>query len=224
MSDPALPSESLASSVRPQTARASEQRRPEIERALLEATEQLLASGTRYAELSVQQLCSEAGIARSTFYVYFRDKSELVIRLADSATATLARAGREWWESNGDRESVTRSTRALIDLYREHAALMLALSEASAFDPTLHSVRLALLDHYAKPLRALIEKGIEAGTVRPIDTATTISTLIWMLEAACNEIVREPSEEMVDRIADSVAAIFWHSLYPDDRPEEVPAE
>jgi AcrR family transcriptional regulator len=40
-----------------------------------------LDAGESYTELGVQRIASAAGIARSTFYLYFKDKTSPAIRL-----------------------------------------------------------------------------------------------------------------------------------------------
>ena len=56
---------------------------------MLAATEKLLVEGVSFTELGVQRIATEAGIARSTFYLYFRGKTELLVRLAGSLKKQL---------------------------------------------------------------------------------------------------------------------------------------
>jgi len=49
-----------------------------MRRRLLEVVQQLLDEGESFTEMSVERLVSEAGISRSTFYVYFEDKGDLL--------------------------------------------------------------------------------------------------------------------------------------------------
>ena len=51
-----------------------QERREQIERRLLDATERLMADGASFTELSVDRLATEAGISRASFYIYFEDK------------------------------------------------------------------------------------------------------------------------------------------------------
>ena len=50
---------------------AREQRREQMERRLLDATERLMRDGASFTELSVDRLSGEAGISRASFYIYF---------------------------------------------------------------------------------------------------------------------------------------------------------
>jgi len=49
-----------------------------IEEGVLAAAERLLAEG---ATLSMQRVADEAGVARSTLYLYFKEKNALLVRL-----------------------------------------------------------------------------------------------------------------------------------------------
>ena len=67
-----------------------QERREEIERQLLDATERLMAAGASFTELSVDRLATEAGISRASFYIYFEDKGHLLRRLTGQVFADLA--------------------------------------------------------------------------------------------------------------------------------------
>jgi len=64
-----------------------QERREEIERQLLDATERLMAAGASFTELSVDRLATEAGISRASFYIYFEDKGYLLRRLTGQPPA-----------------------------------------------------------------------------------------------------------------------------------------
>jgi AcrR family transcriptional regulator len=57
-------------------------RRSVVEGEILAATEQLLRGGSRFTDLGVQRIAAAAGVAWSSFYFSFRDKTDLLIRLA----------------------------------------------------------------------------------------------------------------------------------------------
>ncbi|WP_245717738.1 TetR/AcrR family transcriptional regulator [Nocardia jejuensis] len=113
-----------------------DERREAIERRVLAAVDELLGGGTTFTELAVQRIADEADIARSTFYRYFPDKSQLLIRMAVLATDDQFRAAEQWWSSShADGEAgVVHAMRLMIDGSRAHAHLLRALSEVSAYD------------------------------------------------------------------------------------------
>ena len=73
------------------------QRRESVQAELLGAVERLLERGESYTELSVERLVAEAGVSRSTFYVYFEDKGHLLRELTDEVLEQMLSSTRAWW-------------------------------------------------------------------------------------------------------------------------------
>src|SRR5436189_5393598 len=99
---------------RPHSDRAA--RRGEIGRRLLVAVETLLADGESFTEVSVERLVAEAQISRSTFYVYFEDKGDLLQALTEDVMTKVIDAARAWWElpPEADRADVEVAMRGLV--------------------------------------------------------------------------------------------------------------
>jgi len=192
-------------------------RRPAIEARLLEATERLLEDGSGFTELSVEQLCSEAGIARSTFYVYFRDKGDLLVRLAEEMLDHLATAAAAWWTADSSRKELLEATRAMVGIYARHTALFAAFTETAAYDAELRAIQEQMLDHHGEPLARLIDAGKRDGTVRDVHTQETVTALMWMVQGACHRLTPGADGAGLDRLAETIAAISWHALYRDER-------
>src|SRR5579862_1906750 len=72
-------------------------RRDEIRVKLLVAVERLLDEGHGFTELSVERLATEAGVSRSTFYVYFEDKADLLRAWLTGIIAEVYEAAKDWW-------------------------------------------------------------------------------------------------------------------------------
>src|SRR4051794_10992972 len=75
-----------------------EVRRDETRARLLEVVERLLADGDTFTEISVERMVAEAGMARSTFYVYFTDKGDLLRSWFAEITDELRAAAAGWWD------------------------------------------------------------------------------------------------------------------------------
>src|SRR5881392_1377465 len=90
-------------------------RRGEITRRLLVAVEKLLADGESFTEVSVERLAGEAGASRSTFYVYFEDKGDLLQVLTEDVMTEVIDAARGWWElpPEADRADVEAAMRVI---------------------------------------------------------------------------------------------------------------
>lgn len=199
------------------TRRTPAARPPAAPARLIEATERLLASGTPYIGLSVEQLCSEAGLARSTFYVHFRDKGELVTRVAERMLVQLTAAAEAWWTPGASRPELLAATRRLVSVYARHRAVFQALTETAAYDGELRAVQEAMVDRHAEPLMRLIEEGKRDGTVRDVHARETVIALVGMVQVACARLAADGDDDAeLERLAEAITAIAWHALYPDD--------
>jgi len=88
--------------------RGHRERREEIDERVLDTTADLLSDGEGFTQLSVERIAAAADVSRSTFYVHFSDKTDLLIRLAEramgdsrAARTRCARSSSSWCGSGG---------------------------------------------------------------------------------------------------------------------------
>ncbi|MFI9387900.1 TetR/AcrR family transcriptional regulator [Kutzneria sp. NPDC052558] len=198
------------------TQASRQQRRAEIERQLLDATERLMGEGLAYTELSVDRLATEAGISRATFYVYFEDKGQLLRMMAAQVFGQLADGARTWWDvvDRHDPADARRSMAAIIAIYRRHQALLTAVIEMAAYDPEVGEFYHRLLDDIALGTRAVIERGQADGAIRhTLPAAETASALTWTVERTVHQTVRFTHPDQDPALAQALAEIIWCTLF-----------
>ena len=98
------------------------ERRRGVEAEFVAATESLLARGGSYADLSVEQISAAAGRSRTAFYVYFRDKRELLMRATETVVAELYDDADNWWSGADGRRGLRVALTDVLGTYGEHAA------------------------------------------------------------------------------------------------------
>jgi TetR/AcrR family transcriptional regulator, ethionamide resistance regulator len=193
-----------------------QERREQIERQLLDATERLMADGASFTELSVDRLATEAGISRASFYIYFQDKGDLLSRLTGQVFADLANAAELWWSVSRRRDpaDVRAAMDGLVASYRRHQPLLVALSEMAAYDPQVGTTYGEILTAIAGRLAAVIEEGQADGFIRPeLSAATAASTLTWMAERTCQQNLPGRPESYDAEMAATLTQIVWGALY-----------
>ncbi|MDT5249231.1 MAG: TetR/AcrR family transcriptional regulator, ethionamide resistance regulator [Mycobacterium sp.] len=193
-----------------------QERREQIERQLLDATERLMADGASFTELSVDRLATEAGISRASFYIYFQDKGDLLSRLTGQVFADLANAADLWWSVSRRRDpaDVRAAMDGLVASYRRHQPLLVALSEMAAYDPQVGTTYGEILTAIAGRLAAVIEEGHADGVNRPeLSAATAASTLTWMAERTCQQNLPGRPESYDAEMAATLTQIVWGALY-----------
>jgi AcrR family transcriptional regulator len=193
-----------------------QERREQIERQLLDATERLMADGASFTELSVDRLATEAGISRASFYIYFQDKGDLLSRLTGQVFADLANAADLWWSVSRRRDpaDVRAAMDGLVASYRRHQPLLVALSEMAAYDPQVGTTYREILTAIAGRLAAVIEEGQADGFIRQeLSAATAASTLTWMAERTCQQNLPGRPESYDAEMAATLTQIVWGALY-----------
>jgi AcrR family transcriptional regulator len=193
-----------------------QERREQIERRLLDATERLMADGASFTELSVDKLATEAGISRASFYIYFEDKGDLLRRLAGQVFDDLAGAAERWWGVSRRRDSadVLAAMTGLVASYRRHQPLLIALSEMAGYDATVGATYREILSAIAARLAVVIEEGQDAGFIRrELSADVAASTLTWMVERTCQQNLPGRPGSYDAELAATLTQLVWGALY-----------
>ena len=188
-------------------------KRAQVQAAVLRTTEELLAAGNSYADLKVERIATGAGISRTAFYFYFRDKRELLMRLTEHVAEVLYTEADSFFTHEGDRtEEIRSALTSITGVYREHGPLLRAIVEVSTYDEEIARIWRALLQRFADATTRRVEREREAGQVPDIDVAATAFALVWMTERTCyQELVqgREDGEALIE----AMTGIWVRGLY-----------
>jgi AcrR family transcriptional regulator len=185
------------------------EKRAAIEEGVLRATEELLTEGASFAELGIERIATRAGISRTAFYFYFRDKRQLLVRLTEQTNAELMSAAETWW-SGGDLRSALRT---IAELYREHGALLRAVVEVSTYDDEVAQFWRGLVGRFADATRERIEAEQEAGRATDASAEATAFALTWMVERSFYSQVAQGEPIDTDELVDAMTAILERTIY-----------
>jgi AcrR family transcriptional regulator len=189
-------------------------RRAIVQAAVLRATETLLAEGASYADLNIERIATRAGISRTAFYFYFRDKRELLMRLTEDVSELLYQQADIWFSGAGDPEPEMREALTNIAaLYAEHGVLLRAIVEVSTYDDDVAAFWRRLLGRYVDASRLRIEAEQRAGRAVAQHAQATAFALCWMTERTMYQHLVQgdpfPAAEMVD----ALVGIWLRSVY-----------
>ncbi|MDQ5807807.1 MAG: TetR/AcrR family transcriptional regulator [Actinomycetota bacterium] len=184
------------------------EKRAAIEAAVLRATEELLEEGASFAELGIERIATRAGISRTAFYFYFRDKRELLVRLTSEVNEQLLDAAGTWWSGEGE---LRDALQAIAELYREHGALLRAVVEVSTYDEEVAGFWRALVGRFAEPTRERIEA---ERPDFPGSAGATAFALVWMVERSFYQQLVQGEPVSADELVDAIATIFERTIAP----------
>ncbi|MGK5739304.1 TetR/AcrR family transcriptional regulator [Micromonospora sp. URMC 103] len=188
-------------------------RRASAEADILAATRRLLINGANYTELGVQQISTEAGVARSTFYSHFRDKTDLLVRLATAMLATSFDIASTWQPSSGVKGLADAFLR-VVEIYREHAAVLRAVAEVASYDATVREFWYEGLTQFLDRTTAVLREEQEAGrTPADVDLVSASRVVVMGGERAIFDHVTARDSRDDAAFARELALIWWHGVY-----------
>lgn len=190
----------------------------EFQRRLADAIERLCDDDTSYGELSVDQLVNEAGVARSTFYKYFGDKSGLLSSLVLAVLDDFLQAADAWlaMTAGGDKAEYEQSFRIIFEAYRTHRVVMRCIVEQSTQDAVIGAQFQEMMTAFVAAVEQHIQQGQEAGVIVESRSAKDLAVwLTWMLEFGQMKLIGPADERAVRKYTTAVTDIVWKTLYAD---------
>jgi AcrR family transcriptional regulator len=184
----------------------------EAEREILDAAESLVRE-LPLSEVNVARIMAATTLSRNSFYVYFRDRfdllARLVARLRHQADQTMA----AYASDAASRDAAREALRAAAQLYRDHGELLRALHESAVHD---ESAARAWAE-FAAPTETLMAERVRAemalGRIEGIDPEPTVRALVAMNRACfLDQLVGRPDADL-DRLVDVLHRIWTRALY-----------
>ena len=184
-------------------------KRVAVQAAVLAATEELLSEGASYADLNIERIAKRAGISRTAFYFYFRDKRELLTRLTADVAELLYQQAEIWFSGEGDPEAEIREALTNIAaLYAEHGVLLRAIVEVSTYDEEVARFWREMLSRFVDATRRRIERDAPG-----VPAEATAFSLCWMTERVFYERMVQATLPSRQELVDALCGIWVRSVY-----------
>ncbi|BDE11513.1 MULTISPECIES: TetR/AcrR family transcriptional regulator [Mycobacterium] len=172
-------------------------------------------AGMHYTEVSVDKLSAAADLTRTTFYVYFDDKVDLLLAWLEDARAAAGSAPVGWTvrERAPTRAELRQDVAAALARYRPHAAVLAAARDTALFEPRADAAYRAFVRNSIDDLADHIERGQRGGWVHPDLPATEIAT--WLASMVHRTLSATPplDDDAYTERLDDYTDIFWNTLY-----------
>jgi AcrR family transcriptional regulator len=188
-------------------------RRPEeAESEILEAAERFLRTRA-FRDLEIAELMDDTDLGRSSFYHYFRDRHELVIRLVEKLGRELLQMNAQWFESGDPKADLRAAYYEIGKFWVKHGPFLRAIADAARHDPAVEKAHRALVDRVVRGTVTRIRADLKSGRIVPLDPEDTARALILMSESFLNErLGRDPQGDWRHAI-DTLATIWERTLY-----------
>jgi len=195
--------------------RTSRRRRREDVRAeVIRATTELVETAP-FRDLTVDEIATRAGLSRSAFYFYFRDKHDVLMAAAADISDELYREADRWWHGEGEPAAlVHEALTGVATLYARHARLFGVAVEVSTYDDDVRALWRALIERFIAATADHIVREQAAGAMPTLDPRAAAESLVWMAER-CFFIYLRDGERAVEELVDQLSSTWMAALYPD---------
>jgi TetR/AcrR family transcriptional regulator, ethionamide resistance regulator len=185
-----------------------------VESAVLEATAGLLAEGASYPELRIERITSRAGISRTAFYFYFRDKRELLLRLTEEVTQRLYAEGDIWFSGDGEPEAeLSRALRNVAGLYHEHGNVLRAIVDAASADEEVAEFWHRIIERFVGATQRRVEDEQRSGRAGVGEARATAFALCWMTERTFHQQFVLGGPVPQNELLDALCGIWVRTVY-----------
>jgi TetR/AcrR family transcriptional regulator, ethionamide resistance regulator len=167
-----------------------------------------------FRELTVDEVMRRTELSRPSFYVYFTDRHQLVLKVVEHLGSELFTMSDRWLRGTGEGPEIARQALdGIVAVYVEHGPVMRALADAAADDRGVEQAYNALVQRFIDATARHIEEEIAQGRVLPLDAHETATALVWMMERyLVLSLGREPITPR-EAVAETLATIWTRVLY-----------
>ena len=175
-------------------------------------------------DVSMEEIATEAGVARSTVYVYFANRDELLRACLERMHTQLLDGLAAAWEEGAEPEDRLRTLfEGVFELIDDSPAFFrLAVTTEDAVAVTADAVQrgaspstpgLAMIGlNIARLIQDLYEEGVAAGRFRPLDPTVATALIGQMLFGAMSIRAGDPAPGPRDEAAAVVCDFVLHGL------------
>lgn len=185
---------------------------------ILEAARRVIAD-TGVSEASVERIAQEAGVAKGTLYLYFKNRETLLANACEQVFDELLRTTRSAVQrARGPRRKLEQVVRVGLETAAEHRAFLRALDQDALadLDDQAGAVR-ARMDAYVRLISGVIERGAKTRAFRSVDNRWAARALLEIMRVAMLDPPHPPRPMSLDAKADAIVDLFVHGIGTGER-------
>jgi len=188
------------------------------EREIIAAAEELLRERP-FRDLTVDEVMRRTELSRPSFYVYFRDRHQLVLRVVERLGAEMWEMSEGWFETTGagGPASFREALEGVVAVWDRHGPVMHALADAATVDHDVEIAHAALMQSFVDVIAKHIESEIEAGRILPLDAKETARALSLMNDAYLLAALGRTRTATPEKVVEVLSTIWMRTLYGEDR-------
>jgi len=157
------------------------------------------------------------GLSRPSFYVYFRDRHDLVLQVVQRLDLELAAGAERWLGGSEDpMADALAAARGVVAVFAEHGPVFRAIADAAAYDDRVEQAYRGMIQGFIDAVAVQLRRDRRRRRLLPLDIDQASHALVWMIERYLTDVYGHGGEPDTDAVIDTVFEIFTRAVY---RPE-----
>ncbi|MFI9590629.1 TetR/AcrR family transcriptional regulator [Nonomuraea sp. NPDC052265] len=188
---------------------AGRPRSEKAEKAIIDATLDLIGEGMGVSELSIEAIASRAGVGKTTIYRRWSNKEDLVVDALSTLKAPLPPLSGT--SVRDDLISLLDAMRSEAGQARTRCVMNIAMSEADRYPRLMERFVKRAVEPRRQALRSVIERGVATGELRPgldVELAMALfsGTMMWQSKwGPAGDLPADLAERVVDTVLQGLA-------------------
>jgi TetR/AcrR family transcriptional regulator, ethionamide resistance regulator len=153
-------------------------------------------------------------LSRPSFYVYFRDRHHLILRIVERLGGEHQDIADVWYGRSGTGpEQIREAVAATVAVWERDGPVLHALADAAADDPDVELAHRSIMDASIAAAARHIQGEMEAGNVLPVDPLETARALSIMTDRYLVATLGRDPIATADVVVETLATIWIRTLY-----------
>jgi AcrR family transcriptional regulator len=174
-----------------------------------------------YGAATVGAITDAANTAHGTFYLYFKNKEDAFAKVMAQVADDLYREARAPWAGD-PYEALAAATRGYVESFGAHRGLWRCLIEGMHQSSALGEMWLAVRRSFVDRIKRNLDRLVETGGIREMDTALAAAALGSMVEWStfCYVELGEPAgrDASLEELSQTLTDLWFNAVYGRETP------
>lgn len=166
-----------------------------------------------YKDIRVDDITEKAGVSHGTFYIYFKNKRDLLLLLVNDTKEELFSITEEPWGKGDVLESLRESITGFFYTYKKNWKMIRTWKGAAYLEEEFGDLWNELVNQIIQRIQQNIEVSIQKKAVREVDPIITAKALAGMIEHYANNILMKDEQLDIEKSANTIADLWYFALY-----------
>ncbi len=165
-----------------------------------------------FLDSKIDDICDRAGISHGTFYIYFKNKKEVLRELVNRAFNVLYEITEEPWKKGSTYSSLEESIKGFFLMYEKHWKIIRTWKEMCFIDNSFAELWDKLVDQITSRIRKNIESSIKKSLFRNVNPVIAAKALSGMIEHYAYVIFFKNEKENLEEVSKTLADLWYNAL------------